>query len=490
MPSSTPDNSAKLASADQQMLTISYPRILTLAVPVILANLAMPLQSLIDTAVVGHFDTVAALAGLGLSVQLLALLLVSFNFLQYASSGLAAQTVGSMTCSQQRLAQLKAILQRAVLLAVLIGMVLMLCQRWLIDLGLTLLSANTASRLAAEQYLQMRFWGIIAELMNYAFLGWFAGQGKTKLMLYQQSVIAISNILLTLSLVYLWDMGLVGVALGTVIAYWLGMVLAVVMSSRQLQIQLLELFQIQAGTLAKHKMLRLFSLNKDILIRTLVLTISFAWITRLSAQSGDLVLAANAILLQVLTLSAFALDGVAVATESLTGQLKGYLTSRSPSASSTQSKQSDMAQPHTSELSTDTGFALLLRRTGTVSYALAILLSLLWAVAMPLYLSGMTSITAVFDLAYAYRWYAIGLPIVGVGAYWLDGVLFGLTAGRVIRQAALWVAGVFFPVSWLLYHYLGLHGIWLSVYCLLLLRLFVIAAFLRWHSLLTVTIDC
>ena len=435
-----------------------YKRIIAIAVPVLLANLAMPLQSVIDTAIVGNMNDAAKLAGMGLAIQLLSLLLVSFNFLQYASSGLSAQALGQLANnnesinSQHKPSPLLSILQRALLLAIVIGLVLLLAKPWLIDFGLKALSANPNSGAAAKIYLDVRFWGVIAELMNFAFIGWFAGQGKTRYMLYQQGFIAILNIILTLFFVYGMQLGIAGVALGTTIAFWSGVVLALWLSRRNLQLTWMAFFEIDPQHFTKNRMLRLFSLNKDIFIRTLILTVSFAWITRLSAQSGDLVLAANAILLQVLSISAFALDGVAVSAETLSGQAAG---------------RRDWPR-----------FRIIVKRTGVVSYGLALLLSAIWWLAMPTYLDLMTNIETVFALTNAYQGYAILLPLVGVGAYWLDGIFFGLTAGHVIRNAALILAVIFFPLSWLLYQQWDMTGIWLSVWCLLLLRMLILSGFL------------
>ncbi|WP_300395148.1 MATE family efflux transporter [uncultured Psychrobacter sp.] len=462
---------ATTSTAAPQPIDTRYRRIISIAVPVMLANLAMPLQSLIDTAVVGNMNAAANLAGMGLAIQLLSLLLVSFNFLQYASSGLSAQALGQLSASastaaedttangssnrsgsEQMASALLSILQRALVLAFIIGALLLLAKPWLIEYGLQALSANPASGVAAQTYLDVRFWGVIAELMNFAFIGWFAGQGKTRYMLYQQGFIALLNIILTLFFVYGMGLGLVGVALGTTIAFWSGVGLALWLSRQHLQLSWSALFSTDAEYFTRSKMLRLFSLNKDIFIRTLILTLSFAWVTRLSAQSGDLVLAANAILLQVLSISAFALDGVAVSAETLAGQAAGRQDWRR--------------------------FAIIVKRTGVVSYALALLLSLLWFLAMPTYLQTMTNIEPVLTLTRQYQNYAILLPLIGVGAYWLDGIFFGLTAGSVIRNAALLLAVVFFPTSWLLYERYDMTGIWLSVWCLLALRLVILGAFL------------
>lgn len=450
-----------------QSIDISYQHIIRLAIPVLFANLAMPLQSAIDTAVVGHFHQPSQLAGMGIAIQLLSLLLVSFNFLQYSSSGLSAQVIGkykpdsalkantqlanSKITKQQ--AELLLILQRSMLLAILIGIILFISQSWLIELGLHLLLAQKDNHIAASTYLQTRFWSVTAELINFVFLGWLAGQGKTRLMLYQQSFIAITNIILTLTFVYVFHLGLMGVALGTTLAFWLGVLFALVMSHYLLHIPFKQFFYFDKANFVLDKMLRLFSLNKDIFIRTTILTVSFAWITRLSAQHGDVVLATNAILLQVLTISAFALDSLAVSTETLSGQTFGQKIWQD--------------------------FKTVIKRTGIVSYVLATGLSVIWWLALPNYLSIMTDIDSIIQMAHEYRYFVIALPLVGVGAYWLDGVFFGLTAGKIIRNAALLVGMIFFPVSWLLNHYFGVTGIWLSVWLLLLLRFIILACFLK-----------
>ncbi len=461
----------------------SYQNIFAIAIPVVLANIAIPIQGLIDTSIVGHFAHAYYLAGMGLAIQVISLLLVSFNFLQYATSGLSAQAVGKYSpvgCAEKQslevlgseninlekigldvlATELVAILHRAMVLAMLIGLVIFILRDWLIAFALSFFASTIDSYQVASDYLHIKMWGIIAELMNYAFLGWFAGQGKSKLMLYQQSFIAICNIMFTLSLVYWFDMGIKGVALGTVIAYWLGIAFACglvtcPLNKSHLQISFLQLLTLKVSQFAKNKMIQLFSLNKDIFIRTLLLTLSLAWITKLSAMSGDVVLAVNAILLQVLSLSAYALDGLAVSAETLSGQSAG--------------KKDWQA------------FTLIIKRTGLASFALAGVLSLLWWLGFPSYLVVMSSLSEVIALAYDYRWFAILLPIVGVGAYWLDGVFFGLTAGRSIRNIAIGVAVIFFPLSYYLYLEYAMLGIWLSVWALLLLRFLLLAVTLSFQ---------
>lgn len=471
-----------------QPLDLSYRHIIAIAAPVLIANLAMPLQGAIDVGVVGHFDESYYLAGLGIASQLWLLILVSFNFLQYASSGLSAQALGRQSETGKNTTELMDILYRSLGLAIILGMILWLFKPFIISLGLDLLGAQPASSDAASTYLTVRYYGIIFELMNYAFIGWFAGQGRTKQMMMVQLLISISNMILTLSFVYGLGMGIEGVALGTVIGYSIGCATAAYLARNHMKHLERESQQQQrAAALAKQvsfksvepstavistsikqsfgrvfapeKMLSLFSLNKDIFIRTILLTLSFAWITRLSAQQGDLVMATNAVLLQVLSISAFALDGVAVAAESLSGQAaarKGLHY-----------------------------FKLAVKRTGIIVFWLAIALSMIWFFVLPTFLKVMTDLPEVNLLALEYRYIATLLPLIGAGAYWLDGIMFGLTAGAKIRQVAVIVAAIFFPLTYVIYEIFGIQYpmpvIWFGVYWLLLSR-FAVAAFILWRS--------
>lgn len=450
-------------------LDLSYRHIIAIAAPVLIANLAMPLQGAIDVGVVGHFPQSSHLAGLGIASQLWLLILVSFNFLQYASSGLAAQALGRQATGKTHATELADILYRSLSLALILATILWLFKPLIISLGLQLLGAQPASSEAAHTYLSVRYYGIVFELMNYAFIGWFAGQGKTNQMMMVQLLISIINIILTLTFVYLFDMGLQGVALGTVIGYAIGCLTAITLAKKTLAIDSSEATEtVIKNTFSKQrlseiyafdKMLSLFSLNKDIFIRTILLTLSFAWITRLSAQQGDLVMATNAVLLQVLSISAFALDGVAVAAESLSGQ-----------AAARQSRPQ---------------FMTAVKRTGVITFVLALSLTIIWAFALPSFLALMTDLPSVNELALDYRYIATLLPLVGAGAYWLDGIMFGLTAGAKIRQVAIIVSSIFFPLTYVVYELYGaqyaMPVVWFAVYWLLISR-FIIATTVLWRN--------
>lgn len=429
----------------------SYKRIIALSLPVLIANIAIPIQGAIDMAIVGHFDADYYLAGIGLAIQIITVLLVSFNFLQYATSGQSAQIKGK-TENSPTIQPLVNILKRGLVIALFIGSFIFISRFLFISPLLHLMSADGLTYQVAYDYIDIRMYGIIAELMNYVLLGWFAGQGQTKLMLLQQTIIAISNIILTVCFVFVFDLGMIGVALGTVIAYWVGITFSFINIKKILKIDIKSLLSINIESFKKNDIKSLFSLNKDIFIRTTLLTLSFAWITKLSSELGQNILATNTLLLQILTLSAYALDSVAVSAESLSGQSFG---------------KKDWISFHN-----------IIIKTGITSFSLATLLSIIWWLLFPNFLSLMTNIDSIYTLAYSYRWFAILLPIIGVGAYWLDGIFFGLTAGTDIRNVAILVAIIFFPTSYLLFNKFQLLGVWLSVWLFLLLRFIIMGALL------------
>lgn len=419
---------------------LAYKRILVLSLPIIFANVTLPIQGLIDVAIIGHLDSPDYLSAIGLAAQWFALLFVSFNFLQYASSGLAAQAQGKKDSGK-----LKRVLLRALLIAAVIGALLVVLQWVWLQLGVMFFSPETPVRELFAQYYAVRIWGAPFELANYAFIGWFAGQGRAAAVFRQQLSISLSNIVFNVLFVVVLQWDVVGVALGTLLANFLGFIYAIYLAKTALQRQNEVFFSIDwQALLRRAEMIKLMSLNRDILIRTTILTLSFAWVMRLSAQQGELILAANVILLQLVHLSALAIDGVAVTTESLVGQAYG---------------QRQIAQVRH-----------IVYRTTLTSLLIAFAISLIFFCIQPLFLRLMTSIDAVAVTAGQYYVFAALAPLASVLAYQFDGVMFGLTANTAIRNGMLLVAICFFPVSFVLPLFWGNIGVWLALYWFFLLR--------------------
>lgn len=422
------------------MSNTTYRQISKIALPVITANVLIPLQGLIDTAIVGHFHNAAFLSGLGLATGILALVYASFNFLQYATSGLSAQASGA-----KNYPRLQHIVWRGLLSALIIGWAILLLQKPIIHIANLYYGAPAQPTKIMGEYLRTRFWGSIAELGLYCTLGWFSGQGLGKYILCQQAVLVFSNISISLFLVYGCHLGIHGVAAGTASAAYLALVVSLVLIARRQLAHSLNFFTPDWRRILHWQDIKaLLGLNRDLFIRTLSLTLCLSWFNRLASHLGDTVLAANVILLGLLSIAAYGLDGVAVAAESLTGQAIGA------------------KNPHT--------FTQVLRKTLISGGLLGVLMTGLFALIFTPYSHLMTSLEDVRTYAYHYRWWAIFLPIIAVWAYLIDGYYFAATKAASLRNASAAVAIICIPLSSFLTHFWGNIGVWIGIYSFLILR--------------------
>ena len=415
-------------------------RVLAIAGPVVISNATVPVQGLVDTAIIGNLGSTYALAGVGIGAELFAILFMSFNFLQIGCSGLSAQALGA-----RDFGRVLNTLLRTLAIGLAIAVLLVALQAPLLWLGLKMFEGGPETEAIAAQYFRIRIWGAPFELANYALLGWFAGQEMTGRLVWFQLVITLSNIALSLSLALGLDMGVTGVALATLIASGLGTVFGLWMArARKGQIAPAGWRIDWPRILNRTELVRVMALNRDLFVRTAVLTLGFAYMMRLGSLQGDAILAANVVLWQFFVVTTYGLDGFAIAAETLVGQARG---ARDPKA---------------------------LRRAAVISG--------LWSGLLAVFCTGvlilsagaaidfLTNVETVRSLARDYALWAVLMPIVGFAAYQLDGIYFGATESRLLRNAMLLSAAVYFPAGHMLASQFGNHGVWASVYVLLLMR--------------------
>jgi len=281
--------------------------------------------------------------------------------------------------------------------------------------------------------------------MNYALMGWFAGQGLTRRLFEMQLLASLTNIALNLIFVLGFGWGVDGVALGTVLAAFAGSGLGLWRVRQRAGLVAPPGWHLDWGRIVNAaELAQVMALNRDIMIRTLMLAGGFAWLTRLSSLQGDLVLAANGILLPFFTLSSHALDGFAMAAEAPVGQALGA-----------------RSRPR-------------LRRAVVVCSLSALAL----AAAMALTLSGLagpiirlfTNVAEVRAVATEHALWAGLLPLISVMAFMLDDVFIGATEGAVMRNAMIVAAAIFAPLGYLMTGAFGNHGLWAALLIWLLLR--------------------
>lgn len=430
---------------------ITLPRVLRIAVPVMLSNAMVPLQGAIDTAIIGNTGGTVPLAAVTMGTTAIMLLFGSFNFLQIGASGLTAQAYGA-----GRAERAANTLARTLLIALAIAAAINLLS-WPIRAGvLALLGASEAVAPLASDYLFVRFLGAPAELGIYALIGWFTGLEMTRRLFEMQVVMSVANVALTFLFVLGFGWRVEGVAAGTACAAYLGLGYGLWRARARLRTLLPAGWRpARAHLLDPGELGRVMALNRDIFVRTLCLVGCFAWMTRMGALQGDAVLAANGVLLQFLFVFANALDGFAMAAETLVGQAIG---ARSRPA---------------------------LRRAVAVTTVAAVLVAaggsgLVTLFSTPL-IHLFTAEEGLRDVAERYALWATLIPVVAVFAFQFDGVFVGAADGPAMRNAMLTASGVYLPLSWALSEAFGNHGLWAAIWVWMALRALTLA--LRYPAL-------
>ncbi|MGM0704119.1 MAG: MATE family efflux transporter [Pseudomonadota bacterium] len=394
----------------------AHRRIWTLAWPIILSNVTVPLLGLVDTAVVGHLPDSRYLAAVTLGATLFSFLYWGFGFLRMGTTGLTAQAVG-----RENDVDVSNLLGQSLLLAAGIGSVLILLSQPLIALGLWLLDGSAVATALAAEYAQIRILSAPAVLANYTILGWFLGQQNSRVTL---AILVLTNgVNILLDLLFVVGLGMTsdGVAWATVIADYTALAFGGWLVMRQLG--RLEGRFLRSRLLALGAYGELFSVNANLFVRTLGLLFAMAFFTSRGAAQGDTILAANAVLLQFIMLTSYALDGFAHAAEALTGRSVG--------------------RRHWDEFGRAVGSAALLSLFTATVAALAFAMGGQWLIAL---LTGLPEVRAT---AAVYLPWMVAMPLIAVWSYLLDGVFIGATAIREMRNSIFAGLAAYLPAWWL-----------------------------------------
>lgn len=414
----------------------THRQVWLLAAPMIASNLTVPMVSLVDSIVAGHLSHAEQLGAVAVGSAVYGLPVWVFGFLRMGTIGFSAQASGRSDGDA-----LRRLLLQALLLALgLAGGTLLLALPLLPSL-MQLMKASPALDGLARSYLHIRLLGLPAALVNGALVGWFLGMQNARMALRVTVVTNVVNIALNLALVLGLHWGVTGIALASACGEWIGMLSGLAQVARQLRRYP---GQLHARALCRwNAWSALLTVNRDILIRSLALQGVFFAVTVLGTRLGDRVVAANALLLNGLLLTAFALDGLANAVEALVGHAVG------------------------------SGNRRALRRAlviaGGWSLIGGVLFALFFGVAGRLFINLQTNMAPVRAIAYDYLPYLAVLPLVGVWSYLLDGLFVGATRAREMRDAML-IAGAAFVVLVFALRGWGNHGLWLAFLGFMLVR--------------------
>lgn len=413
--------------------TLTRRELLALAWPVILANAAVPLLGLADTAVIGNFGELEDLGAIAFGAVIFSFVYWTFGFLRMSTTGFVAQAVGARDEPEVR-----ATLWRALLIGVVLGLGLLLLQWPIGRVALWLLDGSPEVAAVTASYFHIRIWGAPAALALFALMGALIGLRRTRLLLFAQLFLNGLNIVLDVYFAGVLGWGAEGVALGTALAEWITLVVVGGIVLRLLRARHAdEEGFFPAPRIRDPGRLRgLMSANVDIMLRTLLLVFSFAWFVRQSAHFGDDVLAANHILLQFVSFAAFFLDGYAFVVEALVGEAVGAQDQNA----------FDLAVRRSTELA------------GATSVVLALAIVALGEVAVFALTVHEPVRLAATDLL---PWSALYV-LLSFAAFQLDGIFIGATRTRAMRNASAFAIVVFLPSAWWLMSLMDSHGLWLA----------------------------
>ncbi len=423
--------------ASLQNTPIVNKKILSLAIPNIISNITVPLLGLVDIAIVGHLGDERYIGAIAIGSMIFSIIYWNFGFLRMGTSGFTAQAYG-----KRDLSECTNILVRASCVGLSIATLLLLLHIPIVNLIFHFLQAGELVKDYALSYFKIVIWGAPAVLMLYGLKGWFIGMQNARIPMCIAIVVNCVNILASLFFVYVLEMKIEGIALGTLVAEYTGLLIALALWVRYYG-RLSKRINIKQS-LRLEKMKQFFSLNGYIFLRTLCLVCVTSFFTSSGANRSDVILAVNTLLMQLFTLYSYFMDGFAYAAEALVGRYIGakdqYNLRKSVSY------------------------------TFRWGWILSFIFTLLYMTGGANFLSLLTNNQEVLEAAIPFSYWAMAVPIVGFAAFLWDGIFIGATAGKEMSIAMMIATTSFFVIYFALDPFFGNHALWVAFLSYLSLR--------------------
>ena len=417
-------------------MNIRDRQILQIALPSIVSNITVPLLGLIDVAIVGHMGSPVYIGAVAVGSMIFNLMYWLFGFLRMGSSGLTAQALG-----RRDLTEVTRILVRSMAIAFGIALLMIVLQMPMKWLMFWLIGPTSDVAPFATTYFYIVIWGAPASLGLFCLSGWYIGMQNTRIPMVVSIMQNVMNILASLTLVYGFGMKIEGVALGTVIAQYAGLLMA--LGGLRLYRRLYK-YLVLKGTFVRKAMGRFFHVNRDIFLRTLCLVAVNLYFTSAGARHGAIILSVNTVLLQLYLFFSYFMDGFAYAGEALGGRSYGA--------------------------GNGAAFSETLRRLFGWATGVALAYTILYMVGGQWIIGLLTDESQVLETSKEYVWWVWLVPIASTLAFIWDGVFIGITATRGMLVSSFISALLFFSVYEIVRRLLGNHALWLAMIVYLAMR--------------------
>ena len=419
-----------------QKSSISY--ILRLSIPIFFANLAIPMVGIIDTALMGNLGNLSYLSATSVAANLFSMIFWSFGFLRMGTVGMVSQAHG-----QNNYKEILNIILRNLLFVFTISLLILITQYFILNLSLKIFDLSELTQQFYTQYFKIRIYSAPGELTLYIITGLFIGLQKTKISSLAVGFFSILNIILSILFVTKYDLNIKGVAYGTLYSAIITSVIFLIYTFYylskhvSLKIDLKELIDI-------NKIKNIFDINFNIFIRTILLTFSFLWFTYLGTQIGEDYIAANAILINLVFLSAFILDAYAFSTEGMVGYSLG---------------KKDLNL-----------FKTIIKNSFILSSITGLIISVVYFLANQYVINLMSDIEKIRVLSSQYVIWLIILPFIASFCYQFDGIFIGVSQTKELRNAMIFSVFCYLIISIFLTKYFSNTGVWISLCIFMILR--------------------
>ena len=412
--------------------------ILKLAIPNIISNITIPLLGLVDMILMGHLDSAIYIGAIALGGTIFSVLYSFFSFLRAGTTGFTAQSYGNNDKTE-----IIYSLYRSVCIGIPIIILILSLQIPIAKISSLLLDGSNEVKELAITYFYVRIWAAPANILLYCLNGWFVGMQNTKIPMFIAILINVMNIILSFILVIIFEQNVKGVALGTVIAQYSGLSLAIVLLIKNYKSYFVKINKEILFNIEKIK--RFFRVNSDLMIRSFLLIISIAFFTNQSAKLGNNILAINMILLQSFYIFSYFTDGFAYAGEALVGKFVGS--------------------------NDKTNLQKVVRLLLIWGFAISIPFTILYALFPTDFVKIISDNTEILTEVQPYYIYMIIIPLITFTAFIWDGIYIGATASKAIRNTMIISTIFVFIPSWhVLMPRFGNHGLWMAFLCFMIAR--------------------
>ena len=412
--------------------------ILKLAIPNIISNITIPLLGLVDMILMGHLDSATYIGAIALGGTIFSVLYSFFSFLRAGTTGFTAQALGSNNNNE-----IIYSLYRSLSIGIPIIIIILALQVPIAKLSGLLLDGSEEVKALALNYFYVRIWAAPANIFLYCLNGWFVGMQNTKIPMFIAILINVMNIIFSLVFVMILKQNVTGVALGTVLAQYCGLILATVLLIRNYRSYFIKIER--KILLDFNKIKRFFKVNTDLMIRSFLLIISIAFFTNQSAKLGDNILAINMILLQSFYIFSYFTDGFAYAGEALVGKFVGSNDRNS--------------------------LVKVVRLLLLWGFSISIPFTILYGLFPSTFVKIISDNPDILLEIRPYYTYMIIIPIITFAAFIWDGIYIGATASKAIRNTMI-IASIFIflPAWYFLTPRFGNHGLWIAFLSFMIAR--------------------